>query len=55
MEKDWTDIHNIYMFVSFGMGNHYRKGGGVTFTFYLNHFNIVFTIRNFRRQEIDGA
>lgn len=46
----------LYTFVSLGTGDHYRKGGGVTLTFYLNHFNIsLFTTRNFRRQEIDGA
>lgn len=45
----------LYMFVSFGMGDHYRKGRGVTLTFYLNRFNIVFTTRNFRRQEIYGT
>lgn len=40
--------------VSFGINDGYEKGGGVTFTFYFNHFHIFSITRNFSRQEIDG-
>ena len=45
----------LSMLVSFGAGDGYGKGGGVTFTFYFNHFHVFFITRNFRRQEIDGV
>lgn len=45
----------VLILVSFGMGDGYGKGTRVTLTFYFNHFQICFTTRNFRRQEIDGV
>jgi hypothetical protein len=40
--------------VSFGTGNDYKEDGGVTLTFYFNHFHVFFTTRKFRQQEIEG-